>query len=83
MSNSTSLTTFDVVFPPNIERAAIPFIIFVMFIVSFMITVLCVISFKRCYRWYDNNKIYAIDIHQHEEPDNKVHVINVYPQQVA
>ena len=82
MSNSTSLTTFDVVFPSNIERAAIPFIIFLMIIISFIITVFCVICFKRCYRWYDHNKIYAIDIYQPEE-SNKVHVINVYPQQIA
>ena len=80
------MTLFDVVFPSNVERAAIPFIIFVMFIVSFIITVFCVICFKRCYRWCDNNKIYghkiyAIDIHQPEEQDNKVHVIDVYPQQ--
>jgi len=75
------MTLFDVVFPSNIDRAAIPFIIFVMFIVSFMITAFCVICFKRCYKWYNSNKIYAIDIHQPQEPDNKVHVIDVYPQQ--
>ena len=80
------MTLFDVVFPPNVDKVAIPFIIFVMFIVSFMITVFCVICFKKCCRWYDSNKIYghkiyAIDIHQPQEPDNKVHVIDVYPQQ--
>ena len=74
------MTLFDVVFPSNIDRAAIPFIILVMFIVSFMITAFCVICFKRCYRWYDNNRIYAINIHQPQEPD-KVHTIDVYPQQ--
>lgn len=81
MNNSTSLTTFEVVFPSKIDRAAIPFIIFLMFLILFMIIVFCVICIKRCCRWYDNHKIYAIDIHQPQEPDNKVHVIDVYSQQ--
>lgn len=75
MNNSTSLTT------SKIDRAAIPFLIFLMFLILFMIIVFCVICIKRCCRWYDNHKIYAIDIYQPQEPDNKVHVIDVYPQQ--
>lgn len=72
MNNTTSLTKFDIVFPPNVERAVIPFIIFVMIIIFIMIVVFCNIcigTLRRKYGLYINN--------------NKIHPINSSPDELV
>jgi hypothetical protein len=57
---------FELVFPSNVDRAAIPFIIFVMIIISIMFVVFCTICIGTIHRKYgryiNNNKVYSIDI---------------------
>lgn len=54
--NSTSV--LDIIFPPNVDRAAIPFIVFVAIIVFI---VLCAFAYeifaKICYRYERDNSV--------------------------
>ena len=91
MNNTTSLTIFDIVFPPNVERAAIPFIIFVMIIIFIMIVVFCTICIRTLRRKYglyiNNNKVYSQNIinliDSYPQHSNKIHTINSPPDELV
>lgn len=73
MNNTTSLSIIEKVFPPNVERAAIPFIIFVMIIIFIMIVVFCTICIRTLRRKYG---LYINLIDSYPQHSNKIHPIN-------